>query len=98
MASGALKYNPSTLNILTAVVSGTISDTTNGFIDTGLDSTKYVLLAVHNYLEANISYRISCLASGNYRIQCVSAVNGAVIKSGSYRAWIHYIPRSCITF
>ena len=72
-----------------------ITDTTNGFIDAGISTANYAIIAAYALTTSNISYRISNLnAGGNYRLQEINAVNGSVVKSGNHqRVFIWYIDR-----
>lgn len=71
----------------------TITDTTNGFIDTGIDSTTHVILAAYTLLNANNVCLISNLNGGNYRVQIMNATDQAIAKSGTYRIYYWVIPR-----
>lgn len=71
----------------------TITDTTNGFIDTGIDSTTHVILAAYTLLNANNVCFISNLNGGNYRVQIMNATDQAIAKSGTYRIYYWVIPR-----
>ena len=81
----------------------TITDSTNGFFDTGIDSAVYVILGYYS-TTTNIAIRISNLYSGgtgsNYRIQLINAVNGTVIKSttGTYSVYLVYAKRTLFGF
>lgn len=75
----------------TYISGGTITDTTHGFIDTGIASADYVILAAYALTTPNTAIRISNLSNGgNYRVQMIDCVassgNGAVIKSGTHPA------------
>lgn len=81
----------------------TITDSTNGFFDTGIDSAVYVILGYYS-TTTNTAIRISNLYSGgtgsNYRIQLINAVNGTVIKSttGTYSVYLVYAKRTLFGF
>lgn len=80
-------------------VNGTITDTTNGFIDTGISSNDYVILGYFSPANSNNVIEITNLDSGtrNYRIRKIDAVSGNVSKSGTYNVYLTTIARSLIT-
>ena len=71
----------------------TITDTNYGFIDTGISSANYVMLAAYTLLNANNVCLISNLNGGNYRVQIMDASNQTVAKSGTYRIYYWVMPR-----
>lgn len=85
------------LNSKTPTIMGgsqvTITDTTYGFIDTGIDSTTHVILAAYTLLNANNVCLISNLNGGNYRVQIMSATDQTIAKSGTYRMYYLVMPR-----
>lgn len=70
-----------------------ITDTTNGFIDTGISSANYVILTAYTLTAGNQWVRMSCISGGNYRAQVINCVNGETKKSGSTRVYYWVIPR-----
>ena len=71
----------------------TVTDTANGFIDTGISSAEYVILAAYTLLNANNVCLISNLNGGNYRVQIMGATDQAIAKSGTYRIYYWVMPR-----
>ena len=71
----------------------TVTDTANGFVDTGISSAEYVILAAYTLLNANNVCLISNLNGGNYRVQIMDASNQTVAKSGTYRIYYWVMPR-----
>ena len=72
----------------------TITDTTNGFIDTGISSANYVILAAYMLTNGNTWVRISIVSGGgNYRAQVINCVTNEVWKSGNTRIYYWVIPR-----
>ena len=60
-----------------------------GFIDTGISTSSYVVIAAHSLASTNISVRISDMNNGgNYRAQLIQCAgnggNGDVKKSGDH--------------
>lgn len=74
-------------------ISVTITDTNNGFIDSGISSSSYMMLSAHTLASSNNGVRISNLAGGNYRFQIINAINGDVQKSGSIVVYFSYMQR-----
>lgn len=94
MATSIIKDNLK--HLMPTMIGGeqvTITDTTNGFIDTGISSAEYVILVAYTLLNANNVCLISNLNGGNYRVQIMSATNQAIAKSGTYRIYYWVIPR-----
>lgn len=74
----------------------TITDSTNGFVDTGKTQDKVVPFAYFCPFATNVSVRFSNIAAssgGNIRFQLINAVTGEVIKSGSYYVLIYWLNR-----
>lgn len=74
----------------------TITDASFGFIDSGVSSVDYVILAAYCLLTANCVVQISNLNTGtaNYRFQVMAATNQSIYKSGTYRIYYVYVARS----
>ena len=70
----------------------TVTDT-NGYIDTGIASAEYIIIAAYTLLNANIVCLISNLNGGNYRVQLLNATTQAIIKTGTYRIYYWIMPR-----
>ena len=80
--------------ILSKQISGTITDSTNGFIDTGISSEDHIVLVAHSLTASNDAVRISNLSNGgNYRVQIINCVTNEIVKSGTYNLYICYINR-----
>ena len=83
----------------TYINGGTITDTTYGFIDTGISSADYAILCAYALTKTNTAIRVSNLNNGgNYKAQMIDCVanngNGAVIKSGTHPAlFFWYVAR-----
>ena len=71
----------------------TITDTTNGFIDTGISSADYIIIAAYTLLNANNVCLISNLGGGNFRVQIMNATDQTISKSGTYRIYYWVMPR-----
>ena len=75
-------------------ISGTITDSTNGFIDTGISSEDHIVLVAHSLTASNDAVRISNLSNGGtYRVQIINCVTNEIVKSGTYNLYICYINR-----
>ena len=74
----------------------TITDSSFGFVDSGISSVDYVILAAFCLLTANCVVQISNLNTGtaNYRFQIMAATNQSIYKSGTYRIYYVYVARS----
>ena len=71
----------------------TITDTTNGYIDTGISFAEYIIIAVYTLLNANNVCLISNLSGGNFRVQIMNATNQTIAKSGTFRIYYWVMPR-----
>ena len=71
----------------------TITDTTNGYIDTGISSADYIIIAAYTLLNANNVCLISNLSGGNFRVQVMNATNQTIAKSGTFRIYYWVMPR-----
>ena len=70
----------------------TVTDT-NGFIDTGISSADYIIIAAYTLLNANNVCLISNLGGGNFRVQIMNATDQTISKSGTYRIYYWVMPR-----
>lgn len=93
MATGIVNHH---LPITSENKQFTISDTTNGFIDTGKSQADYVPFAYFMPFNTNMSVRFSNLAAssgGNIRMQIINCVTNEVVKSGTYYILIFWLHR-----
>jgi len=82
-------------------ITGNISDTTFGFIDTGLSASDYLIIGYFVPFDSNIYLNISNFDTGtkNYRVQMVNATDNSVIKTSGfgYHIYLVTIQRSLVT-
>lgn len=85
-------------NFMFKILQGTITDTSYGFIDTGISSATYAPLCAYTLTSTNQFIHISNLNNGgNYRIQICNALTGGLVLSGNYNVFIWYVPRAMFT-
>ena len=74
----------------------TISDSSYGFIDSGISSIDYIIVAAFTLVAANTIVLTSNINTGtaNYRFQLMNALNQTIQKSGTVRVHYVYVARS----